>query len=135
MSTQSDLIKKQAVNRLDREAVVHRKGHQNVHARRYVLSRVGKPGIEIMIIMKGTHLQLWCEAEAMDLMTGATLVGEFRSGSETYQPDENGKIQYGRHSGLKVMDRLHRGDAWRFLPRTIGELDRILDAVRALPVT
>ncbi|WP_242218943.1 hypothetical protein [Shinella zoogloeoides] len=135
MSTESDLIKDHAVDWLDREAVVHRKGHQNVQARRYVLTRAGEQSIEIMIIVKGTHLQLWCETGAIDRMTGASLGGEFRHGSETYQPDKNGKIQYGRHSGLKVMDKLHRGDAWRFVPKTIGELDRILDVVTGRTVT
>ncbi|MGV1826646.1 hypothetical protein [Agrobacterium vitis] len=130
MSVQYELIKTHAVDRLDREAVVHRKGHQNVHARRYVMPRAGRPDIEIMIIVKGTHLQLWCEAEAMDRIKGSSLGGEFRSGAETYQPDRNGKIQYGRHSGLKVMDRLHHGDAWRFVPKTIGALDGILDCIR-----
>jgi hypothetical protein len=135
MSAQSDLIKDRAIARLNRETAVHSKGHQNVHARRYVLPRAGKPDVDIMIIVKGTHLQLWCEAEAMDRMTSVSLGGEFHPGSETYQPDQNGKVQYGRHSGLKVMDRLHRADAWRFVPKTIGELDRILDVVKALPGT
>lgn len=130
MSVQEELIKAHAVDRLDREAAVHRTGHQSVHARRYVLPRAGRPDIEIMIIVKGTHLQLWCEAEVMDRMTGQSLGGKFRPGTETCQPDRNGKIRYGRHSGLKVMDRLHRGDAWRFVPKTIGELDDILDRIR-----
>lgn len=55
---------------------------------------------------------------------------EKRPGSETYSTvNASGDVVYGRHSSLKSFDRLHRGDALRFVPETIGEVDRILDTL------
>jgi hypothetical protein len=53
VTTTTDLTKKHAVVRLDREAVEHASGHQNVHARRYLLPRPGRPGLEVLTIIKG----------------------------------------------------------------------------------
>jgi len=131
MTIQGDLIKGHAEARLDRQATVHSSGHQNVHARRYVIPRSGDIGIELMIIVKGNTLQLWCEADALDRPVGLGLGGEFRHGSETYSvPSPGGGMRYGRHTGLKTMNRLHRGDAWRFVPKTVGQLDKIFEALR-----
>ena len=130
MTLPEDAIKKWAVERLDREATTHRSGHQEVHARRYVLPRPGSVGVEVMIVVKGNNLQLWCEAVALDRLTGLGLGGTFRPGSETYSKrGPNGSVRYGRHSALKTMGRLHRGDAWRFVPQTVGEVDRLIDAL------
>lgn len=41
-----------------------------------------------------------------------------------------GEVLYGRHSSLKATDRLHQGDAWHIVPKTIGDLDRVLNAAR-----
>ncbi|MBB3133872.1 hypothetical protein FHS26_001585 [Rhizobium pisi] len=126
MTPQAELIKKQATARLDKEAAVHRSSHQNVHARRYIMPNPALGGVEIVIIVKGSNLQLWCEARAIDGLAARVLGGEGRPGTETYSEPR----KYGRHSALKTMDRLHRGDAWRFIPKTIGNLDAILDAVK-----
>lgn len=131
MTTPAEIIKNSAVTRLDREAVVHRSGHQNVHARRYLLPCRSGAAVEVVIIVKG-NLQLWCEALPLDRLKGATLGGTFRSGSETYATtNAKGNLLYGRHAGLKTMDRLHRGDAWHFKPQTVGDLNAILDALAA----
>ena len=130
MTASGKVVIERAVKRLDREAKVHASGHQNVHARRYVLPRTGGDGVEIMIVVKGSDLQLWCEANALSRDTGFKLGGTFRPSGETYaQQSRNGNIVYGRHSGLKTMDRLHRGDAWRFVPQTVDALDRLIDAI------
>ncbi|MER9937115.1 hypothetical protein [Mesorhizobium sp. M0088] len=132
MTVQGEQIKKHAVERLDREAAIHVSGHQNVHARRYVMPKTGSAGVEIMVVVKGDALQLWCEADALDRTGASGLGGEFRHGSETYAvPSPTGAMRYGRHTALKTMTHLHRGDAWRFVPKTLGELDRILDAIKA----
>lgn len=127
MTVQEDLVKMQAVGRLDKEAAVHQSNHQNVHARRYVMPNAALGGVEVVIVLKGSNLQFWCEARAFDGSTARALGGEERPGGETYS--EPGK--YGRHSALKTMDRLHRGDAWRFVPKTVGDLDNILNAVKS----
>ncbi|RUZ81275.1 hypothetical protein EN943_01370 [Mesorhizobium sp. M7A.F.Ca.US.006.01.1.1] len=132
MTVQGEQIKKHAVERLDHEAAIHVSGHQSVHARRYVMPKMGTPGVEIVIVVKGNDLQLWCEADALDRTGALGLGGEFRHGSETYAvPSPTGAMRYGRHTGLKTMAHLHRGDAWRFVPRALSELDRILDAIKA----
>ncbi len=131
MTAQAELIKMQATARLDKEATVHRSNHQNVHARRYVMPNAALGGVEVVIIVKGANLQLWCEARAIDRHYALSRGGQFRSGSETYSvPSPYGGMQYGRHSALKTMDRLHRRDAWRFVPKTVRDLDSILDAVK-----
>lgn len=132
MTVQGEQIKKHAVKRLDHEAAIHISGHQTVHARRYVMPKAGSVGVEIMIVIKGNALQLWCQADVLDRVVALRLGGEFRNGSETYAvPSPTGGMRYGRHTGLKTMAHLHRGDAWRFVPKSLGELDRILDAVKA----
>lgn len=132
MTVQGEQIKKHAVERLDHEAAIHASGHQSVHARRYVMPKTGCAGVEIMVVVKGNALQLWCEADALDRSVALGLGGEFRHGSETYVvPSPTGAMRYGRHTGLKTMANLHRGDAWRFVPKSLGELDRILGAIKA----
>lgn len=131
MTTAAEIIKNHAVARLDREASFHRSGHQNVHARRYVLPRRSGAPAEVVIIVKG-NLQLWCEALPLDRAKGASLGGTFRPGSETYATtNAKGNMLYGRHAALKTMDWLHRGQAWHFTPRTVGDLNAILDALAA----
>ena len=131
MTTPAEIIKSHAVVRLDREASVHHSGHQNVHARRYLLPRRSGAAVEVMIIVKG-NLQLWCEALPLDRLKGASLGGTPRPGSETYATtNAKRNMLYGRHAALKTMDRLHRGDAWHFTPKTVGDLNAILDALAA----
>jgi hypothetical protein len=131
VTAQRDVVKKHAIERLDREAAVHASGHQNVHARRYLMPKTGRSGVEVLIIVKGAQLQLWCEAGGMDRAVSRQLGGSFRPGSETYATrNDKGDPQYGRHSALKTMNRLHRGDAWRFVPGTVSELDGILNAIK-----
>lgn len=136
MSDPQAPMKQHCVERLDRDAAVHRSGHQNVHARRYVVSREGRP-FEVAIIVKpDSSLQLWCEADAIEKSDAIKLGGEPRPGSETYtRTNANGVLLYGRHSALKTFDRLHRGDALRFVPKTIADVDRILNTIagRAAP--
>lgn len=131
MTTPAEIIKNHAVARLDREASVHHSGHQPVHARRYVVPRRLGAAVEVVIIVKG-NLQLWCEALPLDRAKGATLGGTFRPGSETYaKTNDVGQLLYGRHAALKTMDPLHRGDAWHFTPKTVGDLNAMLDALAA----
>ncbi len=131
MTTPAEIIKNHAVVRLDREASVHHSGHQPVHARRYVLPRRSGTAVEVVIIVKD-NLQLWCEALPLDRLNGTTLGGTFRPGSETYaKTNDVGQLLYGRHSALKTMDRLHRGNAWFFKPQTVVDLNAVLDALAA----
>ncbi|KUM25980.1 hypothetical protein AU467_23585 [Mesorhizobium loti] len=124
-------LKKHCQERLDRDAAVHGSGHQNVHARRYLLPRTGAGPVEVALIVKpGSKLQIWCEADGVDLSRLSGLRPERRPGSETYATvGASGNQRYGRHSALQAFDRLHRGDALRFVPETIGEVDRILDTL------
>ncbi|MBZ9795737.1 hypothetical protein [Mesorhizobium sp. ES1-4] len=124
-------LKRHCQDRLDRDAAVHRSGHQNVHARRYLLPRIGAGPIEVAIIVKpDSELQIWCEADGVDLSMLSGLRPERRHGSETYSKrNERREVLYGRHSALKTFERLHRGDALRFVPETVGEVDRVLDAL------
>lgn len=130
-------LKQHCQNRLDREAAAHRTGHQNVHARRYLLPRSGAGPVEVAIIVKpDSKLQIWCEADGVDVSRLSGLRPETRPGGETYSTvGASGNVLYGRHSALKSFDRLHRGDALRFVPETIGEVDRILDTLanRSVP--
>lgn len=129
--THEEAIKRHAVDWLDREAAGHPSGHQLVHARRYVLTRADGRQVEIVIIVKGVRLQLWCEAGALDSGVARAVGGTFRPGSETYSTRNTKGVQlYGRHSSLKTTDRLHRGDAWHIVPRTIGDLDHLLGAIK-----
>src|SRR5690606_31537765 len=116
--------------RLDREATMHSAGHQNVHARRYVMPNPSGKPVEVAIIVKpDSKLQIWCEATGLD-MSGLGDLAEQRPGSETYaRTGPKGNLLYGRHSALKTFDRLHRDDALRFVPASISEVDRILDAI------
>lgn len=130
-------LKAHCKDRFDREATVHPSGHQNVHGRRYVLPRKGRGPLEVAIIVKSDSiLQIWSEADGVDLSTLGGIKHRGRPGSETYSTKNAlGKVLYGRHSALTTFDRLHRGDAVRFVPETIGEVDRILDVLadRSVP--
>lgn len=133
MSDLQDALKNHSIKRLDREAAVHSSGHQNVHARRYVVPHRSGRSVEVAIIVKpDSKLQIWCEAAGLDVFSLGDLP-ERRPGSETYaRTGPTGNLLYGRHSALKTFDRLHRGDALRFVPASIGEVDRILDTIGGL---
>jgi hypothetical protein len=130
MSATDDLHRhcRTALDRLGKE---HHSGHQKVHARRYVVPRHEGTSVETVIIVKpGSTLQIWCEAKVADRMSVAALGGTPRSGSETYSnTNAKGGVLYGRHSALKKMDHLHRGDAYHFTPRTPHEVDQILNLI------
>ncbi|WP_156352115.1 hypothetical protein [Devosia sp. Leaf64] len=87
--------------------------------------------VETAIIVKpGSNLQIWCEAKVTDRMSAAALGGTRRPGSETYaRTNAKGEMLYGRHSALKKMDHLHRGDAYRFTLRTPYEVDQIINLI------
>lgn len=116
---------------LDRLGKEHRSGHQKVHARRYVVTRHDGSTVETVIIVKpGSGLQIWCEAKVANRMSAAALGGAPRPGSETYaKTSAKGDVLYGRHSALKTMDHLHRGDAYHFTPRTPHEVDQVLNLI------
>ena len=130
MSTMTDLHR-HCQTALDRIASEHRSGHQKVHARRYVVPRSDGSRAEAVIIVKpGRSLQIWCEAKVASRLGAASLGGTPRPGSETYsKTNDRGEMLYGRHSALKKMDQLHRGDAYHFKPSTPHEVDRIIDLI------
>jgi hypothetical protein len=109
----------------------HRSGHQRVHARRYVVSRSDGSSVETVIIVKpGSRLQIWCEAKVADRIKVGSLGGTYRPGSETYsRRNDKGELLYGRHSSLKTMDHLHRGDAYHFSPSYPREVDAIIELI------
>lgn len=133
MSNLQAALKNHCIERLDREATTHSAGHQSVHARRYLVPHLGRKPVEVAIIVKpDSKLQIWCEAAGLD-PSGVGALVEQRPGSETYaRTGPKGNLLYGRHSALKTFDRLHRGDALRFVPTSMGEVDRILDAIAGL---
>lgn len=133
MSDLQAALKNHCTERLDREATVHSAGHQKVHARRYIMPHLSGTPVEVAIIVKpDSKLQIWCEAAGLD-MSNLGELAELRLGSETYaRTSPSGNLLYGRHSALKPFDRLHRGDAFRFVPASIGEVDRVLDTIAGL---
>ncbi|RJT28397.1 hypothetical protein D3227_34335 [Mesorhizobium waimense] len=101
------------------------------------MPRTAAGPVEVAIIVKpDSKLQIWCEAGDVDLSRLSGLRPETRPGSETYsKKNERGDVVYGRHSALRTFDRIHRGDALRFVPETVGEVDIILNALanRSMP--
>lgn len=116
---------------MDATGSEHRSGHQNVHARRYIVTRVDGSMAEVVIVVQpGSSLQIWCEAKVADREKAMAFGGALRPGSETYaKTNAKGEKLYGRHSSLKTMDYLHRGDAYHFSPKSSGEVDRIIDLI------
>lgn len=117
-----------AMDRIGRE---HRSGHQNVHARRYVVIRDDGSMVETVIIVQpASNLQIWCEAKVAAPEDAMAFGGKLRPGSETYvKTNAKGEKLYGRHSSLKTMDYLHRGDAYHFSPKSPVEVDRIINLI------
>ena len=124
-------LRDHAVRRLDTVGREHPRGHQPVHARRYLVPRSGGGEAEVVLIVKPeTRLQVWCERDALAGGIARANGLRERPGSETYaKRNGKGDLLYGRHSSLKVLDRLHRGDAWHGTPDTTGAFDRVLEGI------
>lgn len=130
MSAMDDLHR-YCTTALDRLGKEHRSGHQNIHAMRYVVTREdGSMAEAVIIVQPESSLQIWCEAKVTDPENATAFCGRLRPGRETYaETNAKGEKAYGRHSSLKTMDYLHRGDAYHFSPKSPVEVDRIIDLI------
>ena len=118
---------------LDEAASEHPAKHQGRLAARYLLRSASGESVELMFD-KGPKSppNLWiCQRYAGGLMQAGM---DFQSSpaASLYQTvDGAGRPRYGRHSALRPMRQLGNADLICFRLRTLGELEHILNRLKA----
>lgn len=123
-----EALKKLVINRLDNIAKVHPAGHQSAYSNRYVLTSSAGERIEIMFD-KGdkSHANLWLLERFLPAAVLGNLSTTPSPGSDVYRKRNTaGELVYGRHSALRSMLQLERGDLVCVNLQTFGELHAIL---------
>lgn len=122
-------LKTHCLEALDRVAVEHPAGHQDVYAARYLLRSHSGEKIELMF-EKGpkSAANLWIDARfaaplfESDILWRAYPAGAVEVGTEC-------KRRYGRHSALKAMRGLRTKDLVRFTIERATQVDQIIAAL------
>ncbi|MDP3566415.1 hypothetical protein [Sediminibacterium sp.] len=118
----------------DAIAEEHPLKHQNVYARRYVFRCASGSDIEIMFEADPDKAppNVWMLASAAAPLLGAPIERKKKPSSELRTKiGKDGKPTYGRHSALEKMPQLGNADLVYFIPETLEEVGRILDALLA----
>ena len=124
MTEQREIVRAHCLRRLDREATVHPADHQTTKAARYLLPREGRMSAPLMIEKEaGKAFNIWCRRADLDEreLAGIAHRPSSPAGSTGGRP--------GRHSALTTMSDMARADLWCIAPETVGEVDRVLDAI------
>ena len=127
-------LKDAIISRLDREAEEHPKGHQKSKVNRYAFPSTGDAQIELMFQKdKQSPANLRVKKSFVEKLLDSQLAGmplehKISPASNLYQKKgKNGKLLYGRHSGLKSMPQLSDADLECFALHDMDTLVRILD--------
>lgn len=123
-------LKASAVALLDVLADEHPLGHQASKARRYVLTAPGGTPLEVMFEQDAdSSANLWALEKAAGPLAGK---GRRKPAADLRtRTGKDGKILYGRHSGLEKMTQLGEADLICFTPADLADLGAILDQLLA----
>lgn len=127
-----DELRQAILQRLDRCALEHPRGHQRKLAARYLMHTPKGGAVELMF-EKGpaSAPNLWvAERYVAELLEDGAF--EFRRAPASAlftTRGKDGKAQYGRHAALKSMRELSHADLVCIRLATLGELDRILEHI------
>lgn len=118
---------KELLNLFDTFAVEHPSRHQKKLLNRYVVK-----GHELCFAFEknlSTQVNIWCPIKVKDFVSGIKNKESLSSELWKFNPVK-GKIEYGRHSGLKAMKELRDADLIVFSPETSEEGERVVEAIK-----
>ena len=118
---------KELLDLFDTFAVEHSVGHQPDKLNRYAIK-----GSRLCFAFEknlSTQVNIWCPIKVKDFVSGIKNKESLSSELWKFNPVK-GKIEYGRHSGLKAMKELRDADLIVFSPETSEEGERVVEAIK-----
>lgn len=119
--------KKELLALFDTFAVEHSSGHQPVKLNRYAIEGSG-----LCFAFEKNYsspANIWCPIKVKDFASGVKNKESLSSELWKFNPVK-GKIEYGRHWGLKKMKELRDADLIVFSPETSEEGKRVVEAIK-----
>jgi hypothetical protein len=113
---------------LDSFCKEHPAGHQTKLAARYVLVVSNGERIGLMFEKAMTApANLWLRADHASRLGDPDCISKYYPASALYiDKDENGRLIYGRHTGLKSMRDLANADLVRLTITNVSQMQRLL---------
>lgn len=119
-------LKKSALELFDKIADEHPKGHQKVKMNYYIVRNS-----ELCFAFEknlNSPANIWCKLGVKDDVEGIKGV-ESLAKNLWKKVNKKGEKRYGRHSGLKKVDELRDADLIKYIPKTLGEVQKVVEGL------
>ncbi|WP_295950340.1 hypothetical protein [uncultured Bartonella sp.] len=119
-------LKKSALELFDKIADEHPKGHQKVKMNYYIVRNS-----ELCFAFEknlNSPANIWCKLGVKDDVEGIKGV-ESLAKNLWKKVNKKGEKVYGRHSGLKKVDELRDADLIKYIPKTLGEVQKVVEGL------
>ena len=119
-------LKKAALELFDKIADEHPKGHQKVKMNYYIVRNS-----ELCFAFEknlNSPANIWCKLGVKDDVEGIKGV-ESLAKNLWKKVNKKGEKVYGRHSGLKKVDELRDADLIKYIPKTLGEVQKVVEGL------
>ena len=119
-------LKKAALELFDKIADEHPKGHQDVYMNYYFVKN-SKLCFAFEKSLK-TPANIWCKLGVRGDVKGIKGV-ESLAKNLWKKVNKKGEKVYGRHSGLRKVDELRNADLVKYIPKTLGEVQKVVEGL------
>lgn len=119
-------LKKAALELFDKIADEHPKGHQKKYLNGYIVKNS-----ELCFAFEkdpNTPANIWCKLEVEKDVKGIAWVPSWAKDLWKEENDK-GEKRYGRISGLKKYDELRDADLVKYIPKTLGEVQKVAEGL------
>ena len=119
-------LKKSALELFDKIADEHPKGHQKVKMNYYIVKNS-----ELCFAFEknlDSPANIWCKLGVKDEVNGINCE-ESKAEKLCQKVNDKGKEVYGRHSGLKKINELRYADLIKYIPKTLGEVQKVVEGL------
>lgn len=119
-------LKKAALELFDKIADEHPKGHQKVKMNYYIVRNS-----ELCFAFEknlASPANIWCKLGVENEVKGIAWVPSCAK-NLCQKKNKKGKEVYGRHSGLKKVDELRDADLIKYIPKTLGEVQKVVEGL------
>ncbi|WP_295913581.1 hypothetical protein [uncultured Bartonella sp.] len=119
-------LKKAALELFDKIADEHPKGHQKVKMNYYIVRNS-----ELCFAFEknlASPANIWCKLGVENEVKGIKGV-ESLAKNLWKKVNKKGEKVYGSHSGLKKVDELRDADLIKYIPKTLGEVQKVVEGL------
>ena len=119
-------LKKAALELFDKIADEHPKGHQKVKMNYYIVRNS-----ELCFAFEknlASPANIWCKLGVENEVNGIAWVPSWAK-DLWKKVNKKGEKVYGRHSGLKRVDELRDADLIKYIPKTLGEVQKVVEGL------